>query len=128
MSAWWPFILLYSSLYGVDPHLVRAVIKVESQERPQVVGLAGEIGLMQILPSTAKLPRHELFKPYVNIEAGVKLLAQLKQLCPHKTGHSYVICYNKGIVGGAKIKYPLRDSYYRKVMDAYNTSELVAGD
>src|SRR5262249_54767825 len=40
---------------GLDPALVDAVIKVESDYRPDTIGAAGEIGLMQVLPSTARL-------------------------------------------------------------------------
>jgi soluble lytic murein transglycosylase-like protein len=40
---------------GIDPALVDAVIKVESDYQPEAIGASGEIGLMQVLPSTAKL-------------------------------------------------------------------------
>src|SRR6516165_1205514 len=65
---------------GLDPALVDAVIKVESDYRPETIGAAGEIGLMQVLPSTARLlgfngNDKELADPATNIRLGVEYLA-----------------------------------------------------
>ena len=65
---------------GLDPALVDAVIKVESDYRPETIGAAGEVGLMQVLPSTARfLGFHgndkELADPATNIRLGVEYLA-----------------------------------------------------
>ena len=40
---------------GVSPALVHAVIQVESNYKPNSKGRAGEIGLMQIKPATARM-------------------------------------------------------------------------
>jgi soluble lytic murein transglycosylase-like protein len=40
---------------GLDPALVDAVMKVESDYRADTIGAAGEIGLMQLRPATARL-------------------------------------------------------------------------
>jgi hypothetical protein len=66
---------------GLDPRLVDAVIKVESDYRPGAIGAAGEIGLMQIRPSTARLlgfsgTDRELAEPATNIRLGVSYLAK----------------------------------------------------
>ena len=66
---------------GLDPALVDAVIKVESDYRPETIGAAGEIGLMQVLPSTARLlgfggTDQELAEPATNIRLGVTYLAK----------------------------------------------------
>ena len=66
---------------GLDPALVDAVIKVESDYRPDTIGAAGEIGLMQVLPSTARLlgfggTDQELAEPATNIRLGVTYLAK----------------------------------------------------
>jgi hypothetical protein len=66
---------------GLDPALVDAVIKVESDYRPDTIGAAGEIGLMQVLPSTARLlgfdgTDQELAEPAANIRLGATYLAK----------------------------------------------------
>jgi Transglycosylase SLT domain len=66
---------------GLDPALVDAVIKVESDYSPDTIGAAGEIGLMQVRPSTARLlgfvgTDQELAEPAMNIRLGVTYLAK----------------------------------------------------
>lgn len=74
-------ITLEAGRTGLDPRLVDAVIKVESDYRPDAVGAAGEIGLMQVRPSTARLlgfggTDRELAEPATNIRLGVTYLAK----------------------------------------------------
>lgn len=64
--------------YGVSPALVKAVIRVESNFDPNAVSNMGAVGLMQVLPSTAR--RVGVRNPYdmhSNIRAGVKYLREL---------------------------------------------------
>ena len=63
--------------YGVDPGLVRAVIAVESGYQPGAVSRKGAIGLMQLMPATARQYRADPLDPKANIEAGVKHLRSL---------------------------------------------------
>lgn len=70
---------------GLAPEIAEAVMAVESGYNPSVVGGAGEIGLMQILPSTARLlgfsgTLAELAEPGTNIHYGVTYLAQAWRL------------------------------------------------
>lgn len=65
----------------MPPELAEAVATVESGFDPRAVGGVGEIGLMQILPSTARMlgfsePLPKLFEPATNVRYGVRYLAE----------------------------------------------------
>lgn len=63
---------------GVDPLLVRALIQVESGYRPRARSRKGAMGLMQLMPSTAREYNVRYpFEPKANIEAGIKHLKTL---------------------------------------------------
>jgi soluble lytic murein transglycosylase len=73
--------------YGVDPYLVAAVTRAESNFRPAAVSRAGAIGLMQLMPETADwITRQEdwegsaepeLTDPAQNVQLGTYYLAYL---------------------------------------------------
>jgi hypothetical protein len=67
-----------SQAHGVDPVLVSALIKVESGYRPKARSRKGAMGLMQLMPSTAREYKvRNPFDPRANIEAGIKHLKSL---------------------------------------------------
>jgi len=67
-----------SLAHGVDPLLVSALIQVESGYRPRARSPKGAMGLMQLMPSTARLYNvRNPFDPKANIEAGIKHLKSL---------------------------------------------------
>ena len=67
-----------SEAHGVDPMLVRALIEVESGYRPRARSRKGAMGLMQLMPSTAREYKvRNPFEPKANIEAGIKHLKSL---------------------------------------------------
>jgi soluble lytic murein transglycosylase-like protein len=70
---------------GLAPAIAEAVMAVESGYNPDAVGSSGEIGLMQLMPPTARLlgfagSKAELAVPETNIRLGVTYLAQAWRL------------------------------------------------
>jgi soluble lytic murein transglycosylase-like protein len=61
--------------HGVDESLVKAVIRVESDFRARAVSPAGALGLMQLMPATARRHRvTRVFEPSENVDGGVRHL------------------------------------------------------
>ena len=118
-------ILSASRRYRVDPALVKAVIKVESDFNPQAVSSAGAMGLMQLMPATASmLDVQNPFNPTENISGGVKHLSDLLGrfngdltlvLAAYHAGAKRVETY------GQVPPIEKTHRYIRKVMAAYKT-------
>jgi membrane-bound lytic murein transglycosylase F len=67
-------------IVGWDWQLVAAVANAESRFKTDLVSWAGAVGIMQLMPATARkmgLPDSTFFQPYPNIKAGVKYLKHL---------------------------------------------------
>jgi soluble lytic murein transglycosylase-like protein len=67
--------------HSINPHLVAALIHVESAFNPRAVSPKGAYGLMQLLPETARrfglTRKKDLLNPKKNLEAGVRYLKWL---------------------------------------------------
>jgi hypothetical protein len=91
-----------ASRYGIDPNLLAAIGKVESNYNPGAVSPAGARGLMQIMPGTARGLGVDPMNPSQAIDGAAKLLSRnLKEFNGNVS--LAVAAYNAG--GGAVHKY-----------------------
>lgn len=107
----------YAKTHGVPESLAHAVISVESNYRANARGSAGEVGLMQIKPATARMMGYKgsakgLYNPETNIKFGMKYLAKAHQLGGGTTCGT-ILKYNAG--HGAKRMNPVSKRYCGKV-------------
>lgn len=107
----------YAAEYGVPVSLAHAVIRVESNYRPGARGSAGEVGLMQIKPSTARGLGYSgsvkgLYNPETNIRWGMKYLGMAHKLGGGTTCGT-ILKYNAG--HGARRMNPISAAYCAKV-------------
>ncbi len=68
----------YGTLHGVDPHLIRAIIRAESGGNELAVSHAGAEGLMQLMPDTGRaLGVSNAFNPEENVYGGTLYIRQM---------------------------------------------------
>jgi soluble lytic murein transglycosylase-like protein len=115
-------ITFYANRYRLDPALLRAVIKTESDFRQDAVPRKGAIGLMQLTPDTAATLRvADIYDSLQNIRGGAK---QLRHLLNIYEGDLILAlaAYNAGVhrIKGGKIPR-IRETrlYVRKVLRHY---------
>jgi soluble lytic murein transglycosylase-like protein len=117
--------------YGVDPHLVRAVVEVESGFNTHARSPKGATGLMQLMPATAARYHNEsLYDPVKNIEAGVLYLRDLLKmfggdpelaLAGYNAGEGAVLKYKRRIP-----PYAETQQYVPKVLAAWQRNRADA--
>ena len=77
-SVYGELITAAAETHGVDPVLVQALIQVESNYQPRAKSQKGAMGLMQLMPATAREYRvRNAYDPKSNIDAGVRKLKVL---------------------------------------------------
>jgi len=111
--------------YGLPRSLVRSVMSAESANRPNAVSPKGAIGLMQLMPSTAKELGADPHDPAQNVDAGARHLRDLLLKYDYRLWHA-LAAYNAG--AGAVQKYngipPYRETinYVNRIDRAYRKS------
>jgi soluble lytic murein transglycosylase-like protein len=121
-----------SVIYGVEPALIKSVIKTESNFDPYAVSNKGACGLMQLIPETAKrFNVTDIFDPKSNIYGGVEYLSYLITLfkgdiklavAAYNAGENAVIKYNQQVP-----PYKETKNYVKKVfefLDYYRNKPL----
>lgn len=110
----------YATLHRVEAAIVRAIMETESAFNPAAFLRAGAIGLMQLMPMTARELGVNPFEPEQNIEGGVRYFSQLMRmfgslelvLVAYNGGPGYAQRYARG---QAALYDETRD-YVRKVL------------
>ncbi len=116
-----------SKKYNLEPSLIEAVIKVESNWNSTAVSQKGAIGLMQLMPFTARdMDVKNPFNPEENIEGGARYLRYL--LDKFNGDLTFAIAaYNAGPgtiekFGGTP-PIPETQQYVRRVLSLYNGND-----
>jgi soluble lytic murein transglycosylase len=117
--------------HGMDPLLVKAIIKTESNFDQYAVSRAGARGLMQLMPGTAdRYAVSNAFDPVENIRGGIRYLRSLHDmfsgrlplvLAAYNAGENAVLRYD-GIP-----PFPETREYVRRVLQFYDRPEAAAG-
>jgi hypothetical protein len=114
--------------YRIDPWLIRAIVQAESAFQPKAISSAGAMGLMQLMPATARrFGVMDPFEPVQNITGGVKYLRWLidhfnndytKAIAAYNAGENAVKKYN-GIP-----PYPETKAYVPRVMKLWQNKSV----
>ena len=114
--------------HGIDPALVHAVVKVESDFNPYALSRKGAMGLMQLMPKTAlELNVRNGFNPHENIDGGVKYLRYL--IDRYEGNLSLALAaYNSGETSvkkwGTIPPFPETQNYVQRILKLYNGTSV----
>jgi hypothetical protein len=109
---------------GLDSDLLRAVVETESNFDPNAVSKKGAVGLMQLMPETARVMGvTDPFHPEENLEAGARYLRRLIDKYEGKLTLA-LSAYNAGEKAVERYKgippFTETQDYVRKVLKAYD--------
>ncbi len=122
------FIQKVAYKYSIPPSLVHSIIRYESNYNSRAVSHKGAVGLMQLMPETAKeYGVKNLYDPAENIEGGIRYLKDLIKLYAGKT-NLVLAAYNAGQEAikkyGGIPPYPETRNYIRRIMGKYPRSTI----
>jgi hypothetical protein len=128
---WEEWIRTYAAAQGVDPRLVQAVMQAESAYNPRAVSRKGAIGLMQLMPATAReLSVPDPYSPEQNIRGGVTYLRRMMDLFGGRLDHA-VAAYNAGPGAvqryGGIPPYAETQQYVQRVLGLYRGGGMLVG-
>ena len=121
-----PYIREAAMLYQVDPRLVKAIIKAESNFDYLAVSRKGAQGLMQLMPQTAReMNVLDPFNPQDNINGGTKYFRKMLELFDGNLKLA-LAAYNAGPtrvirLGNRVPRFPETLRYIKRVMSHYNS-------
>jgi soluble lytic murein transglycosylase-like protein len=109
--------------HDVDPNLIRAIIKTESNFNPNAVSRKGAMGLMQLMPDTARsLKVQNPFDPKQNVDAGVRYFKNLMNNYKGDLKLS-LAAYNAGAGAVARSngvpRFPETQNYVKQITNIY---------
>jgi soluble lytic murein transglycosylase-like protein len=108
-------ILRAAERYDIDPDLVKAIIKVESNFNSRLISRRGAVGIMQLMPNTADYyDVGNPFNPIENIDGGTKYLKKLMEMFAGDLNLT-LAAYNAG--ENAVIKHGFRIPPYDETID-----------
>ena len=121
-----PLVQEHATRQSLRPELVRAVIQVESGYDPRALSPKGAMGLMQLMPATARgLGVNNPWDPAQNIRGGTDYLRQLLDLYEGNEELA-LAAYNAG--SGAVARYGGRIPPYRETRDYVRKVGAAAGE
>lgn len=92
-----------AEMYGIDPTLVKAIVKAESDYDASAISNKGATGLMQLMPETSRMMGvKNIHDPEENVEGGIRYLSKLLKMFDWKVPLA-VAAYNAG--ENAVLKY-----------------------
>lgn len=120
-----PLVNKAAKKFQINPNLLHAIVDTESAFNPKAVSRVGAIGLMQLMPKTAKsLKVTDVWNPRQNIQGGAKYFSQLLNMFEQNIRLA-IAAYNAGPTAVKKAgnnipNYSETRKYVAKVMDKYN--------